>query len=70
MIVCICHNVNSAAIDAAMEGGATTLDAVRKQTAAASGCGKCQFKINRMLHEHAQRQRSCKPVTLVGQACS
>ena len=29
--------------------GATTVDAVREDTGAASCCGKCQFKVNRLL---------------------
>jgi len=31
--------------------GATTVDAVREDTGAASCCGKCQFKVNRLLQD-------------------
>jgi len=31
--------------------GATTVDAVREDTGAASCCGKCQFKVNRLVQD-------------------
>jgi len=54
MIVCICNNVNSETIHASIDDGASTVEAVREQTGAAACCGKCQFKVNRMLHEREQ----------------
>ena len=54
MIVCICNNVNSDAIHAAVDNGAACIDAVRNETGAAACCGKCQFKVNRILQERQQ----------------
>lgn len=54
MIVCICNNVNSDAIHASIDNGACSIEAVRAETGAASCCGKCQFKVNRILHERQQ----------------
>ncbi|BDZ72744.1 MULTISPECIES: (2Fe-2S)-binding protein [Methylophaga] len=54
MIVCICNNVNSDAINEAMESGANTLHHIREQTGASACCGKCQFKVNRLLNEFEQ----------------
>jgi len=51
MIVCICNNVNSEAINASIDDGANSLEAIREETGAAGCCGKCQFKVNRMLNE-------------------
>jgi len=51
MIVCVCNNVNSATIESAVEMGATTIDAVRETTCAGSSCGKCQFKVNRVVQD-------------------
>jgi bacterioferritin-associated ferredoxin len=51
MIICVCNNVNSATIESSIEMGATTVDAVREDTGAASCCGKCQFKVNRLLQD-------------------
>jgi bacterioferritin-associated ferredoxin len=51
MIVCICHNVNSSTIQAAIEDGAESVEEIREQTKAASGCGKCLFKVNRHLQD-------------------
>lgn len=54
MIVCICNNINSDTIHASIDAGADTVDAIREQTGAASCCGKCQFKVNRLLNERQQ----------------
>jgi len=54
MIVCICNNVNSDAIHASIDNGACSVDAIRNETGAASCCGKCQFKVNRILHDRQQ----------------
>jgi bacterioferritin-associated ferredoxin len=58
MIVCICHNVNSTTIDEAIDNGAQSVDAIRNQTCAGSGCGKCLFKVNRQLQD-SQKDFSC-----------
>jgi bacterioferritin-associated ferredoxin len=54
MIVCICNNVNSDAIHSAIDNGACSVDAIREDTGAATCCGKCQFKVNRILHDRQQ----------------
>lgn len=51
MIACICNNVNSATIENAVEMGATSIDDVRESTGATSCCGKCQFKVNRIVQD-------------------
>jgi bacterioferritin-associated ferredoxin len=56
MIVCICNNVNSDSIHASIDNGACSVDAIRNDTGAASCCGKCQFKVNRILHDRQQAE--------------
>lgn len=53
MIVCVCNNVNVDKVKASIDAGAATLDAIRECTGAAASCGKCQFKVNRVLQQHA-----------------
>lgn len=66
MIVCICNNVNSNTIQTALEEGAATVDAVREQTGAAGCCGKCQFKVNRMVNDH----HGCADAAMQDAACT
>jgi bacterioferritin-associated ferredoxin len=51
MIVCICNNVNSSTIETAIENGASSVDQIRDCTGAGACCGKCQFKVNRVLQD-------------------
>jgi bacterioferritin-associated ferredoxin len=60
MIVCICNNINSATIKSSIEQGATSVDAVKEATGAASCCGKCQFKVNRLVQDHVPEQHFAK----------
>jgi len=52
MIVCICNNVNSETIKSTLERGVTTIQGVREETGATNCCGKCQFKVNGLIHDH------------------
>lgn len=58
MIICICKNVNSETINASIEMGATTVQAVREATGAASCCGKCQFKVHSLIQNHVAEASS------------
>ena len=51
MIVCICNNVNTDAIHSSIDAGACSVEGIREDTGAASCCGKCQFKVNRILQD-------------------
>ncbi|WP_297812055.1 (2Fe-2S)-binding protein [uncultured Methylophaga sp.] len=51
MIVCICNNVNTDAIHSSIDAGASCVDKIREDTGAAACCGKCQFKVNRILQD-------------------
>ena len=69
MIVCICNNVNSMAIEQAIDNGADSLDVIRNQTGAGACCGKCQFKVNRILKQKMQDKCDAR-VAIVGTARS
>jgi bacterioferritin-associated ferredoxin len=49
MIVCLCLAVSERAVHAAIESGATTLDAVRATCGAGAGCGGCLPTVAEML---------------------
>jgi len=49
MYVCVCLGVNDKAIKAAIEAGATTVDAVTQRTCAGSECGSCRPEIASMI---------------------
>lgn len=55
MIICICKNVNVHAIQATIASGIDTLEGIRETTGAGACCGKCQFKLNRVLSQHASQ---------------
>ncbi len=56
MVICICNNVNSDTIKHAVTSGANSVDHVRDMTGAAGCCGKCQFKVNRIIQEHEPQE--------------
>jgi bacterioferritin-associated ferredoxin len=49
MIVCLCLAVSERAVHAAIEGGATTPEAVRATCGAGGGCGACLATVADML---------------------
>ncbi len=48
-IVCNCRNVSESEILAAIEGGATTREAIAERTGCGTGCGACLPELERML---------------------
>jgi len=49
--VCFCADVNAGQIKAAVEAGATTVEAVGEATGAGTHCGGCQPKIEELIKE-------------------
>ncbi|HEC73915.1 MAG TPA: NAD(P)H-nitrite reductase [Methylophaga aminisulfidivorans] len=56
MIVCICNNVNTDTINTAIEAGARSVNCIKQETGASACCGKCQFKVNRLLNEFEEQE--------------
>ena len=54
MVVCSCRAVTDRAVLAAIADGATTVEALSDQCAAASKCGGCWPELERLIDEHAR----------------
>ena len=59
MFACICRAVTSDEVNAAIDEGAGTLQAVAKATRACTSCGTCRDRIKAMLGE---RGRALNPL--------
>lgn len=62
MIICVCNNVNVHAIKSAVDNGADSLEKLRETTGAGACCGKCQFKVNRQLHQHLSQPNDAQSI--------
>ena len=47
--VCFCHNVSWAQLVAAIREGSNTLELVKANTCASTGCGGCEFDVIEVL---------------------
>jgi len=51
--VCNCHKIGSAQLREAIEGGATTVEALGTATKAGTGCGSCKSELAQLIVRHA-----------------
>jgi bacterioferritin-associated ferredoxin len=65
MYVCCCLGVNDKAIKAAVEAGATTVDAVTELTCAGSECGSCRPEIAELIEAELARGCSRRHLSMV-----
>jgi len=56
MIICICRNVCERKVRAAIDDGATTVDAIGKACRAGTGCGACRQQICAII---AETEKTC-----------
>ena len=49
--ICFCHNVTYGELLKAIAEGATTIEAIREQTCANTGCGGCEYEVSEILEE-------------------
>jgi nitrite reductase (NADH) large subunit len=54
--ICSCNNISKGAICAAVEGGCTTLGAIKKATRAATSCGGCAPLVTQVLQSELKRK--------------
>ncbi|RME88477.1 MAG: (2Fe-2S)-binding protein [Candidatus Hydrogenedentota bacterium] len=58
--VCLCKGLTRADIEKAYDKGAKTLDAIMKETLAGTGCGTCEWEIEKILREKQQKEEQEK----------
>ena len=57
--ICHCMGVTRKEIEDAIDGGATTVEAVGEKTNAGTGCGGCQGKIQEIIDEKTNHKCGC-----------
>jgi NAD(P)H-nitrite reductase large subunit len=62
VIVCHCRAVSDRAIRASIQGGASTLDAVREATGASECCGGCEPVVTALLSQELDGDTSTTSV--------
>jgi bacterioferritin-associated ferredoxin len=56
VFACICRAVTTDTVNAAIDGGATTVQAVARATRAGTGCGTCRERLRDLIED---RQPAC-----------
>lgn len=59
-LVCFCHTVSRAKIIAAIRAGATTLEKIKAETCASTGCGGCEPEVKELLEAELAKIQSEK----------
>ncbi|MGK5082069.1 (2Fe-2S)-binding protein [Bdellovibrionota bacterium FG-1] len=52
--ICFCHFVSLGQLTDAIQKGCRTLEEIKKQTCASTGCGGCESEVVEILHEVLQ----------------
>ncbi len=60
MTICVCANVSERQLDAVIDGGARSVNAVARRCGAGAGCGDCRGMIRDRLRKH--RDACCGPL--------
>jgi bacterioferritin-associated ferredoxin len=58
--ICFCHNVTYEELQKAIAEGATTIEAIREQTCANTGCGGCEYEVTEILAEELHKVELAK----------
>ncbi len=58
--ICFCHNVTYEELLKAFHQGATTIEAIREQTCANTGCGGCEYDVTEILEEELAKTALAK----------
>lgn len=53
--ICFCHCVLRKTIAEAIASGAMTIEAIRSQTQANTGCGSCEFEVREILEVELEK---------------
>jgi bacterioferritin-associated ferredoxin len=65
MYVCICRAVTDDKVEAAIEGGARTVEAVTAACCAGEDCGACHGAIEEMIEAYAEGRPSIRRLPVV-----
>jgi bacterioferritin-associated ferredoxin len=57
MLVCICKGISDHAVHRAVQGGATTVDAVGRACGAGTDCGSCHEAVEEIIDEIIDESR-------------
>jgi NAD(P)H-nitrite reductase large subunit len=49
--ICFCYNISRSTIEKAIREGAKTIEEIRKQTQANTGCGGCEQEVRQILEK-------------------
>jgi bacterioferritin-associated ferredoxin len=60
VIVCSCRAVTDRTVDAAIASGAHCIEDLAVRCADGSGCGGCWPELERLIHEHQQRDEHAR----------
>ena len=55
-VVCFCHNVPLKDLLAAIRKGSTTLEKIKSDTCASTGCGGCEWEVVAILEEELKKE--------------
>ena len=55
-IICSCYNVSKGKLCTAIDAGCTTMDGLKKETQAATGCGGCSALLKSVLNSELAKQ--------------
>ncbi|MEK6580046.1 MAG: (2Fe-2S)-binding protein [Bdellovibrionota bacterium] len=53
---CFCHNVNVKTIREAIRRGADTVEKIKSETCASTGCGGCEWDVMMILEEELKKR--------------
>ena len=54
--ICFCHNVSLHTLRTAIRNGADTIDKIKAETCASTGCGGCEWDVTEILEEELKKR--------------
>ncbi len=58
--ICFCHNVSWGQLREAISNGSNTLELIKADTCASTGCGGCEFEVSEILAEALEAASASK----------
>lgn len=54
--ICFCHNVSLKTLRTAIRAGADTIEKIKAETCASTGCGGCEWDVTEILEEELKKR--------------